>query len=88
MSQQGAAIALALPIPDSLLLVDDREAAAAARSAGLNTLGTLGFLYRADREGLTNFPDAVTRLRATNFRVPVAQLDMLLLRHRLARDAP
>jgi predicted nucleic acid-binding protein len=64
---EEAAIALALELNAHLLLLDDREAVAVARGAGINVTGTLGFLKLADEEGLLTLREAVARLQQTNF---------------------
>jgi predicted nucleic acid-binding protein len=65
---ETAAIELALQSHADLLLIDDREAAGAAKSIGLNVTGTLGVLLAAHKEGLAdgrNLFDLL--LSATNF---------------------
>ena len=63
------AITLAEEISAELLLVDDGTGRQEARRRGLAVRGTLGVLGLAARHGLTDFPNAIARLRATNFRV-------------------
>jgi len=65
---ERATIALALSWPADLVLMDERDGVAAARALGLNTVGTIGVLDRAARRGLLDLRQAVSRLRATNFR--------------------
>jgi uncharacterized protein len=45
------ALALALELPDALLLVDDAQGRRAARALGISYTGTLGVLLRAKAEG-------------------------------------
>jgi hypothetical protein len=73
-----AAIALALELNADLLLLDDREAVGIARRAGINVTGTLGFLRLAAEEGLLTLPDAVARLKRTNFHCTKELYDQLL----------
>lgn len=65
---ERAAIALASTQRAELLLMDDREGVLAARSLGLNAVGTIGVLDRAAKRGLIELETAVSRLRQTNFR--------------------
>jgi uncharacterized protein len=46
------AIALALEVPDSLLIIDDGQARRISRLLGLTITGTAGILARAKRDGL------------------------------------
>jgi predicted nucleic acid-binding protein len=58
--------------------MDDGKGVIAARGKGLRVTGTLGLLELAAQEGLTDFTQAIKRLRQTNFRSPEALLDALL----------
>jgi predicted nucleic acid-binding protein len=78
---EQAAIGLAAALKASLLLMDDRKGVIAARGKGLRVTGTLGILELAAQGGLTDFAQAVERLRQTNFRGPEALLDALLKKH-------
>ena len=88
MSLQGidagekAAIQLASSLKADLLLIDDRKGVSAALRKGLRVTGTLGILDLAAQRGLTDFEQAVERLRQTNFRIPQAVLKALLERDR------
>ena len=75
---ERAAIALAQDAAAALLLMDDRAAAAAARAEGFEVTGTLGILARAAARDLVDLPDAIARLRATNFHCPPALFDKVL----------
>jgi predicted nucleic acid-binding protein len=66
-----------------IVLMDDRAGVSAAASRGLRAVGTWGLLARAAQRGLTSFPQAVGRLKATNFRVRATVLDELIARHSL-----
>lgn len=79
---EGAAITLALSLPADLVLMDERAGVAAARARALNVIGTIGVLDQAARAGLVDIVEAVTRLRATNFRHRPALLEELLANHR------
>lgn len=63
------ALALALALPASLVVVDDRAARRAATELGFVTTGTLGVLERAARMRLVDFDQAIVRLRTTSFWV-------------------
>src|SRR6266851_3999465 len=75
------AITLAEEISAELLLVDDGTGRQEARRRGLAVRGTLGVLGLAARHGLTDFPTAIARLRATNFRVSEELVQSLLEEH-------
>ncbi len=75
-------IVLAQTLHADLLVMDDWDGREAALQRGLTVLGTLGVLDEAAARGLVVLSDALTRLQATNFRMPPAMVEMLL-----ARDA-
>lgn len=80
------AIALATQFSSALLLIDDREGRRAAEEAGIRVVGTLGLLDRADAAGLLpDLPAAITRLRASGFRISPALVDHVLARHNSRR---
>lgn len=76
------ALELALELGADLVLLDDRAAREAARGLGLRVTGVLGVLDAAARRGLVDLPRAVSRLKATSFRVAPGLLVELLERHR------
>lgn len=61
------ALALALDLRASLVLVDDRAARRTAEELGFTITGTLGLLERAARMGLVDFELSVAKLRTTGF---------------------
>lgn len=63
------AISLALELSAEWILLDERKARSMARSRGLRVVGLLGVLQWAARRELVDLPDAIARLRRTNFRV-------------------
>ncbi len=83
---EQAAIALASALHADLLLMDDRKGVRTARSKGLRVTGTLGILELASQYGLTDFAQAVERLRRTNFRSPKALLEALLEKHKEKKE--
>ena len=78
---ERAAILLAQGIEADLVILDDRAAREAARSAGLKVTGTLGILEAGARRGRVDLRAAVKRLRKTNFRASPALLAEVLERH-------
>lgn len=80
---ERAAIELAGKISAELILMDDRDGVAVARSKGFAVTGTLGILDLAARRHLVRLDDAFRRLKATNFRCRPQVMDALLARHSL-----
>jgi len=76
---------LALSAKASGVLMDDLDGRKAARQLGLSVIGTIGLLKRAAEKRLIKLPDAVARLRQTNFFIAPELLDQLLERDRLRR---
>ena len=80
---ESAAILLAQGyLPDVLLLMDEENGRLEAERRNIRTTGTLGVLDDAAARGLVDLPEALARLRATNFRATES-----LLRWFLDRDA-
>jgi predicted nucleic acid-binding protein len=79
---ERAAIALASALGANLLLIDDREGAAAAREIGIKTVGTIGAIDRAARLGFLDLEATISRLRQTNFRGSPHLFDALLTSHK------
>jgi predicted nucleic acid-binding protein len=77
---ERATIALAEEVHADLILMDDREAVAVARSRGFVVTGTLGVLDLAARRRLIDLVEAFTRLKATTFHYRQGLLDALLTR--------
>lgn len=75
------ALALALVLPASLVVVDDRAARRAATELGFVTTGTLGVIERSARMGLVDFDQTIARLRTTSFWVRDSTIEEI--RHRL-----
>jgi len=63
------AISLALELRVQRLLIDERAGRAAAKVLGIPVAGTLAVLDLASERGLLHLPDAIDRLRKTNFRI-------------------
>jgi predicted nucleic acid-binding protein len=79
---EADAIALAVSLRAELILMDDRAGVAVARAQGFATAGTLGILDLAANRGIIDIREAITRLKATNFRYRPEMLDALVARHR------
>jgi len=76
------AISLALEINADLLLADDRKARRVAMARGLSITGAVGVLEAASAKKLLDLPEAINRLRATDFKIADS-----ILESALARDA-
>lgn len=76
------AIALAVELRASVLLMDDRQARRCAANHGVVTVGTLGLLEVAATRGLVSLPSALEKLRATS-----CFLSDELIENALRRDA-
>jgi predicted nucleic acid-binding protein len=63
------AIALALEMPNSALLLDDRRGRRVAEERGILVVGTIAVLDLADEAGLLHFEQALELLSATTFYV-------------------
>jgi predicted nucleic acid-binding protein len=81
------AIALALELHVSAILIDERKGRAVARQQGLLPIGTLSILVAAAERGLLDLATAIAQLKLTNFHVDESLLDALLLEARQRRDA-
>ena len=67
---ESSAIALALEIPDSVLILDDYKARRVATQLGLTLTGTVGVLVKAKLRGLLpSIRPLLARIRQTNFRL-------------------
>lgn len=64
------AILLASELGASLLLMDERDGSAVARSRGLTVIGTLSVLDAAAVRGWLDLPEMFERLNQTSFRSP------------------
>jgi predicted nucleic acid-binding protein len=72
------AISLASEQQAALLLIDERDGAAAARRLGLRVTGTLAVLDLAAVRGLLDLKIAFNRLRQTTFRSPLKLMASML----------
>ena len=76
------AIALALELGATQLLIDDRAARRIAALRGVLTTGTVGILEQAAAGGFLNLREAMQKLLSTNFRI-----DAEIVREVIDRDA-
>jgi predicted nucleic acid-binding protein len=83
---ESESLQLALRTQAAGVLMDDLDGRKAARSLGLTVIGTVGLLERAAEKGLIDLPEAVAKLRQTNFFISPGLLDAALERDRLRRE--
>jgi len=81
------AISLALEKDVRMILMDERKGRRAARERGLLTLGTLNLIDLADAHGLLDGPQALEKLRGTNFRAQEALWEQFRAQMQARRDA-
>ncbi len=73
---EASAIALAIELPGSLLILDDAKARKCAEAEGLRITGTIGILLGAYKRGLISaIEPAIVQLRAKGFRISNALYD-------------
>jgi len=82
------AIALAEQQQAALLLMDERDGAAAARARNLEVIGTLGVLDIAAARGWIDLQDMFSRLRQTTFRSPHRLMTAMLDQDAQRRKVP
>ncbi len=82
---ESEALQLALQAKAVGVLMDDLDGRKAARRLGLSVVGTIGLLERAAEKQLIKLPEAVSRLRQTNFFIAPEVLNQVLERDRLRR---
>jgi predicted nucleic acid-binding protein len=67
---EASAFALALEMPLSVLIIDDRTARRVAKSLNLKTTGTLGVLIQAKKRGLiVSVKPILAKIANTDFRI-------------------
>lgn len=72
-SGEASAIALALEMSDSILILDQRTARNYAKKVGLNVTGTLGVIVKAKLDGaIPSIRPFVEAVRKTDFRFSAA----------------
>lgn len=66
---EASAIALALEVSDTIIIIDERTARNYAKSLGLNVTGTLGMIVRAKLDGvIPSIQPYIDAIRKTDFR--------------------
>lgn len=67
---ESSAIALALEIPESTLILDDYKARKVAENLGLNFTGTIGIIIKAKLENIIpSIKPFLEKIKQTNFRI-------------------
>ena len=84
---ESAALFLAVEIKADLILCDDMSARRAARALKFRIAGTLSVLEEAASKNLIDLPDAISKLRTTNFYISENLLEQALSRDRERRGA-
>lgn len=76
---ESSAIALALEMPGSTVILDDFKARKIAIKLGIHVTGTLGVIIRAKQKGvLSSIQPFLEKLKQTNFRLsPELELEAL-----------
>ena len=69
---ESSAIALALEIPGSMVILDDNKARKIANQLGLTYTGTIGVIIKAKLQGLIpSIKPIITKIKKTDFRLSV-----------------
>lgn len=67
---EASAIALALEIPDSIIILDDFKARKVANQLGLTITGTIGIIVKAKLKGIIpSIIPLLAKIAATDFRI-------------------
>lgn len=67
---EASAIALALEISDSTIILDDNKARKIAESLGLNVTGTIGIIIKAKHSGIIqSIKPFLEKIKKTDFRI-------------------
>lgn len=67
---ESSAIALALEIPESTLILDDIKARKIAQGLGLNFTGTIGIIIKAKLQSIIpSIKPIIEKIKQTNFRI-------------------
>lgn len=67
---EASAIALALEIPDSVIILDDQKARKVAEKLGLEITGTIGLIIKAKLRGIIpSIKPFLVKIRKTDFRL-------------------
>lgn len=86
-SGEREAIALALDLEADAILLDDKRAKSEARLRNIRVITLLNILEAAAGRDLLDLPDAIERLRRTNFYMPSDELvEQVLERDRMRKE--
>ena len=67
---EAGAIALAIDLADSLLIIDDMKGRKTAEHFGIKFIGSLGVIVEAKRNGfISSIKPVMKKIRETNFRL-------------------
>lgn len=67
---EASSIALALEIPDSLLIIDEKKGRRVAEHLNIEIIGTVGILIKAKNAGFLKSPETLlSRLESVEFRL-------------------
>jgi predicted nucleic acid-binding protein len=70
---ESSAIALALEIPNSVIILDDQKARRVAEKLALDVTGTLGVIIKAKSKNIiSSIKPFLQKLKTTNFRLTEA----------------
>lgn len=82
------AIALAIELKADALLIDDSDAIKEAHRLQIPTLRLFNILEDAAKKDLLNLPEAVEKIKRTNFHLPPAELVEAMLERDRQRKQP
>jgi predicted nucleic acid-binding protein len=86
-SGEREAIALAIDLDADTILLDDKRAKSEARLRNIRVITILNILEAAAERDLLDLPDAIERLRRTNFYMPADELvEQVLERDRRRKE--
>lgn len=69
---ESSAIALALEIPNSTIILDDYKARKIASKLGLNFTGTIGVIIKAKQKGIiASIKPILDKIKLNNFRISI-----------------
>ncbi len=76
---EASAIALALEMPGSILILDDLQARTLAEKLGITITGTLGVIIKAKLNGIIpSVKPLLAKIKQTNFRISSALEEIVL----------
>ena len=77
---ESSAIALALEIPNSIIILDDFKARKIANQLGINFTGTIGVIVKAKLNGvIPSIKPLLQKIKETNFRIS-PELELIALK--------